>query len=836
MRRKMIKLGVFFTVFVISLVIASKIMNRGNTDMTMEMQEASIPIVYMNVNDNYINCLHGYMKPMEGNYLRESLTPLMANRMVSFRAYTYGTQITKVAYEVRSLDMERLIEDTLINNYTTDQDGLVATVPIKDLIEDDKEYMLIIKLTTNDGNELRYYTRIINSAELYLGEKMKFVSDFSDKTFHKEEAKELIPYMESNAEGDNTSFAKVNIHSSFDQLTYGNLNPIVISNKDMTLLEIDSENANISLSYWVQVKQQYYKVKEYFRLRRGSERMYLMEYERTMNQVLIEDPSPVINGKIVHGILEGPLQAKENTDANIYCFVQEGALYSFNSSSSSLAKVYSFWDQKNNDARTRYDANEIKILDLDEAGNIWFIVYGYHNRGVHEGQVGITMYYYDSMVNTIEEKLYIPYTKSSQLLKDNMTLLSYINKRGMFYVYIDGSIYNISLESRKAECVESNLRDDRFVSSKDNSIIAWVNAGDLKDCQVIQLFNLDQAAPTMIGARNGEIVLPLGFMDSDFIYGQARLSDVTTDASGRTIVPMYSLKIQNAEGELLKEYKQEGIYVTDIKIVDNMIILDRVVYDEERAQYEMTEPDQIMNNKTETTLRNVFDSVVTEEMETTYQTVLRREPVSDSIKNLTPKQVIFEGSREVVLDNADEEPRYYVYRMGELQDIYSDPADAVYQANEIFGVVVDKKCAYIWQSGARKSKTAIEDIETPMLTEDTTSVALCVGEILKKNGVYKDVSELLRTGSVLTILQDNIQGQVLDLHGCTLKSVLYYVNRGYPVMAMVEGGQAVLIVGYDAKNIILYDPREGRQFKKGMNDSTQWFEENNNRYITYIPD
>lgn len=123
-----------------------------------------------------------------------------------------------------------------------------------------------------------------------------------------------------------------------------------------------------------------------------------------------------------------------------------------------------------------------------------------------------------------------------------------------------------------------------------------------------------------------------------------------------------------------------------------------------------------------------------------------------------------------------------------------------------------------------------------MLTEDTTSVALCVGEILKKNGVYKDVSELLRTDSVLSVLQDNIQGQVLDLHGCTLKSVLYYVNSGYPVMAMVEGGQAVLIVGYDAKNIILYDPREGRQFKKGMNDSTQWFEDNNNRYITYIPD
>ncbi|HOO28804.1 MAG TPA: hypothetical protein PLU43_10095 [Lachnospiraceae bacterium] len=215
MKKALIKLSVFLAVFLISVIVFSKIINRGNTDLTAEMSAATLPVLYMNVNDEYVNCLHGYTVEMEGNYLRGALTPLQANRTVSFRADTYGAVISKVAYEVRSMDMQRLIEDTVVTGFSYADDVITAEIPIKDLIEENTEYMLVIKLTTGAGKEIRYYTRIIDEAEIYLNEKMEFVEEFSALTFDKEAAKSLVMYMESNSEGDNSSYGYVNIHSSF---------------------------------------------------------------------------------------------------------------------------------------------------------------------------------------------------------------------------------------------------------------------------------------------------------------------------------------------------------------------------------------------------------------------------------------------------------------------------------------------------------------------------------------------------------------------------------------------------------------------------------------------
>ena len=54
-------------------------------------------------------------------------------------------------------------------------------------------------------------------------------------------------------------------------------------------------------------------------------------------------------------------------------------------------------------------------MNIDEAGNIAFLVYGYMNRGTHEGQVGASAYYYDNTVNTIEELAFIRSTHAPDL-------------------------------------------------------------------------------------------------------------------------------------------------------------------------------------------------------------------------------------------------------------------------------------------------------------------------------------------------------------------------------------------------------------------------------------
>ncbi len=833
MKKMLIKLGSFLVIFLIAVLVVSKIINRGNTDLTADMRPATLPVLYMNVNDEYVNCLHGYTVEMEGNYLRGSFTPLQANRTISFKADTYGAVISQIAYEVRSMDMQRLIEDTPLSGFSYDNNTITGTISIKDLISDDTEYMLIIKLTTGAGDVIRYYSRIANKTELYLTEKMDFVQNFSEQTFDKERAKSLVKYMESNSEGDNSSYAYVNIHSSFQQLTWGDLQPVVVTEKNLEILEIDTVNANIELSYRVAVKNNLYNVKEYYRIRRGSDRIYLMEYERYMNQIFDEEKDVLVNGKILHGILNEKLQSIESKDGSIYCFVQQNRLFSFNSVTNDLAKIYSFWDQEHDDTRTSYDAHGIKLLSVDEPGNVRFLVYGYMNRGIHEGEVGIAMYYYDSVINSIEEELYIPYKKSYNMLKQDIDCLSYMNLRGLFYLMLDGTVYSVNLESRKVETVATGLDENRFVTSQDNSMIAWQTGMELSDYKNIQLFSLDSLVPVNIEAETGSVIIPLGFIEKDFIYGVARNNDIMRDTAGLLTVPMYALRIQNIAGEILKEYKQDNVYIQNVNITENMIELERLSKNEETEAYEVIEPDQIMNNEAIETGGNLYKPVVTEEMETTYQTILAKTPSSDTAKLLTPKEVIFEGSRAISLDEEDVINRYYVYVMGQINSVYTDAAEAVSKAEQLFGVVVNKGCAYIWESGNRKTKTQLDNIEEIQMTEGTTSVAVCLDVMMRHEEVFKDTEELLSRNTVLSAMEDNLDANVLDLTGCSLQSVLYYVSSGYPVMAFVDG-EAVLIVGYNEKNTFIYDPLNGTVEKKGMNDSKEWFEANGNKFITYI--
>lgn len=861
LKQRLLKIAIPLALFVISLFVADVLLNKGSSDMTAEMNGATLPIIYLNVNDEYINPLHGYTMEMEGNYLRGPITPLMANRSIAFRVDLYDAVIAKVSYEVRPTDMSRLIEDTEVTDFKYEGNYIYATANLKDLYEDETEYMLIIKLTTSGGDVIRYYARVINKAELYLGEKISFVRDFSEKALAKDPYTELKQYMESNSEGDNSSFSYVNIHSSYKQLIWGDLIPILHTDKDLEILEIDETTASIKLSYQVMIDEEKYNVSEFFRLLRGK-RMYLIEYERIVNHVIDETDGGVVNGKIVHGIINEDIKRIENDNGTIITFVQQNALYSYSIANNTLARLFAFCDENNNDARTIYNAHSIKPLTIDTDGNVRFIVYGYMNRGAHEGQNGVALYYYDAALNTTEEILFIPYAKSNLILEKDIENLSYISPRNRFYILLDGAVYSINLEDLSYEIMQDSISETGFYSSDDESIIAWQSGENITDYTDIQVFKLDSMTPTSINAPAGEIIVPLGFMDRDIVYGLAKISDVTVDETGKTLIPLYSLKIENETGTVLKKYEQNNIYILDVEKQDNMLLLNRVSKDEETGEYIAAPEDQIVNNKTEATLKNKLTSVITEAMETTYQTNLFKEPPEGSIKVTNPREVVIEGSRTIEPENEDNVQRYYVYSAGLLKEIYTNVSDAVIAASDCHGVVVNKAMSYIWESENRKSSVRLENIEESedspyeaLLSNEesnddekpeedeseevnqippTLYYELCLDVMLKADGVYKNTKQELEGRSLKEVLANNLEADVVDLYGCTLSDALYYVSRGYPVMAVSGRNEALIIVGYDSKNTILFDPVRNSIYKKGLNDSVQLFEKAGNQYITYV--
>ena len=209
---------------------------------------------------------------------------------------------------------------------------------------------------------------------------------------------------------------------------------------------------------------------------------------------------------------------------------------------------------------------------------------------------------------------------------------------------------------------------------------------------------------------------------------------------------------------------------------------------------------------------------------------------SKTIKILTPKEVVFEGGREITLTPESEIERYYVYGPEGVEAIYSAPGKAVMLAYEIGGVVTNDSGECIWLKGNRVTRNQIMAIKGEAATEERSSLAVCLDTMLKLEGIIRNSDYLLGQGqTVIEILEENLpDAQVLDLGGCTLDAVLYYVNQDIPVLALLDNGEAVLVTGFNEFNVVVMEP-SGKEtlYKKGMNDSTAWFAENGNHFITY---
>ena len=116
-----------------------------------------------------------------------------------------------------------------------------------------------------------------------------------------------------------------------------------------------------------------------------------------------------------------------NKDETIAAFVQERNLWLYNGKSGEITQVFSFADQEGRDMRSRNDQHAVRIISMDNKGNLAFMVYGYMNRGFHEGEVGVGIYYFSVDSNVIEEQAFIPSTKSYAIAADELGRMVYYN-------------------------------------------------------------------------------------------------------------------------------------------------------------------------------------------------------------------------------------------------------------------------------------------------------------------------------------------------------------------------------------------------------------------------
>lgn len=838
MNRAVLKCITFVAVFLASIIIISKFMNMGNMDMTADMAPASLPVVSVLKDGNEINLMHGYTVRMDDAHVREAITPIGEDRQISVRITTFGQKVKNAAYEVRSVDGSRLIEDTSLTGLT-EKDGVIPLdFKVKDLIEAGKEYSLNIVLGLEDGREVRYYTRIIQ-ADYNLAPKLAFIQEFHEATFDIEQLREYSRYLESNSSGDNSIFAKVDIHSKLSQVAWGGLEVKKESEVRFMIREIAPQTVSMVLSYMVSYPyndvREMAAVEEYYRIRYTPDRIYLLDFERTMTQLFDESDEHFINDKIVLGIVDKNVEMKESEGGTVFAFENSGSLYCYNGADDKLVRLFSFYDEKQQDVRTLYGAHGYKILQVDEAGNITFLVYGYMNRGRHEGESGVQICYYSSTLNVVEELAFIASSKSGDILEADVEKLAYVNGKNDLYLMLDGSFYHVRLEDKSWETVVEGLNENSYQVSDDQSMIAWQKENGIYNSSTLVFMNLNSGVGKEITAGNGNYIMPLGFMGEDLIYGIARQEDVGEDRLGYLVFPMNRLVIRDAKGTILKNYEPENLYVTECTITDNQISLVRVKRDGET--YVDASTDQIMYNEEIVAKRNKVETAATENLGTVVQIAVKNSFDDKKVKILTPKEVLFEGSRTLEFETEKENSvhRYYVYGSNGVVDVLTDPAEAVLLAFEHAGTVADEKGRYIWKRDRKYTVNQIMAIDAETIGEGESSLSVCLNSMLNFNGQMRDCAALLENGmDAMEILEDGLEDStVLNLKGCSLEMVLYYPDQERPVLAMMKDGSAVLVVGFNEQNVVLMNPSNGKVYKEGRKDAGEMFEKNGNNFIAY---
>ena len=816
MKNKITRWIILFLVYVAGVVVFSSLsmLGRQQAVSASDLADPTLPVMCVDVNGNKVDRMYGYVTEMDARNMRGALIPMTTKRAVTISYKAFKNSVRAVSYEVSTPDTGAVVENAKIGNFRQDGEYMTATFSLSEPILMNREYPIRFTLQT-DGGSVYYYARVIQRSDPITDKYVQFVYDFYEGCTNPAGAGDLNTYLETDDTITNNSFTSVNIKSSFSQVTWGSLKPQIYRKAVPTIREINSTTCSLTTEYLISAEgtggQEIYRVNEFYRLRYYNGRMMLLDFYRNAQQVFDGSAEGAINAQgVVLGVADRTVHYASNSTSDAVAFVQDGALWEFSSSGDKLAKVFSFRDVSAA-SDERYDNSDygIRIIRVSEGGGIDFVVYGYMSRGEHEGMSGVSVCHYNSESTSVTEKAFIPYGKSFEQLESDMDRLCYINHNNEAYLYLNRTVYRISLTLATTSIVLTDIHPDCFVSASDHSMIGWMDEMAPSGSRILTEMNLETGTTRSIEAEEGTYLKALGFLNADFLYGIADETDLMRGISGNVVFAMKELKIEDFGGNVIKDYRHDGIFVTDVLMEPGLAQLTRV--ERTASGYQEVQTDNIINNRQES-----GSAVQVALGSNTRQGVTVTLKMPRVVGNLHPTvasariKYVQGGPSKLETPAEEDFTLYYVYALGTLQAELTDPGEAVRLADENVGVVLNNRGQYVYERGNKEAKNELANGDIPE--------AVLSGSI--------DADEIAAAaGSGIT---------VLDLTGCTLEQVLYQLSQGRAVVTKLADGSTTVIVGYDRYNTLLYNYDTGEHYYMGINDSTASMLEGGNIFVSYL--
>lgn len=756
---------------------------RAIVDTTSNMNYAKLPVVYMTsesgINYNY---LHGYTCDVEKAYLHNVVTPLSSERQLPISIIQNGSIVSGIAYEIRSLDGERLIERNEIDEYRS-RDGVVnAQLRFRNLLDVGAEYMLRIIVNSESCGETSYYTRIVIMDDANVDRKLSYVQMFSECALGTDSTDKIKAKLETNKTGDNTNLGRVNIHSKLSQVAYAKLKPNRVSDRYITINEINGNTASITMDFVVNNEDETgrfeYYVREFMRINQPDATVtYVYNYDRFMDQKLNTTRVVSTNGDLYLGINSGSdVQMKQSYDKKISAFVYQNELWAYNCDKNQLSKVFTFIGSDNDYFRECNKDHDIKILNVANSGAIDFAVYGYMNRGIHEGSLGISVFSYNPLDGLATEIVFIPRTDTYMSIAKDIDTLIYLNSAKILYLYVNGSIYYIDCTTKECMTVASKVIPQTCMTCESNAMLVYQTGESLNDSNLINILYLSTGDQLSITApHSNQRLKAIGFIDENLVYGIARAEylDYSDNISYKYL--MDSVHIVDKSLEEIRSVEAENIFIYNTYMNEGKIVLYQVAISED-GQLTKVESTQLLSNIITTGTPIKLTERITDlrQKETCISL-----PIVPTTKRQSDKssKYTFDTQSVVNLDVGRRELGSYVYvfSYGVLYGLYDNIADAALTASNTAGVVVNDEGTRIWDRYKSKEHT-----------------------------IKIDASTIELYGSAEDYFVANYEGRT-TLNGCDIDLAVYFVDKNCPIVAKTGPELYELVYAYTEKYVYTID-------------------------------
>lgn len=823
---------IFLVVFLVSMVIFNYMLVGKHSKSVAETSEAALPLLTVQVEDHQLSTLHGYIGDMDKSLLREAITPLETENAFDVILSLNKDEMPSVAFNLYKNDNKTVLESGIASFHKEGKKS-VATVRFKERLQNGKAYLAELILENKNGVSIRYYTRIKSGTELHFSECMDFIQKFHKQALAggTEGISYVSHFLEPKDSYQNNDLAKVDIHSNADVVCYAAMKPKVEKNFNTKVTEISEDLSSVEMKTLLSFensegKKHYYMTTENFKIRYSVSRMFLLDYERSMEEYFQHDSVEGSKNRFRIGITESNEKDLHTAnDCELAAFVQADQLWLYDFQAGEMVSVFSFIGEDYRDLRNNYEENAIDIINLDKKGNLTFLVYGYMNRGAHEGENGICVYRFNAKERVNEEVLFIPTAIPYEYMKQDMEALAYLDKNDYFYFFMDGSIYKVNPAIKEYEVLATKLHPDDVVSSeKGYYAIAEKN--------VMTLYDMKNGRQQTIKWSDTNTLYPIGFIGSDFVYGIGNTSDIKTKADGSKVTPMKKVLVVSPELEERISYEKAGIYVMSAKTEGNIVKLTRA---KDTAMGFDKLVDDYIHFKEETADKITFEygysSSIYNQLYMTFPTFVY---VTSAPKLVTAKEKVSGNYKTITFEENDGRTGLcYVYAKGKMIGTFASAKQAIKEAKKNAGVVVDAQQHYIWEKGVAKPYAKVPSVSI-VKAKKKDSFAACVQMLLKLNADSTSMKTISKEeGTPMEIMNKYFDGCGVNLSGCDLEDLVYYISKGRPLITRLKNGRYIVLMSYNSTKLRYIDPVKGESIQADRAKLEKQIKAAGSKYYSY---